>query len=442
MTDQRKNKLKRILLESRYRLLCRNEAFALPLKEMTFVAVDDVYRISTNGESIFFDASWLVKLEKACIDFILSHQLMHIHMKHINRPEYFKGDRFHLACDIVANARLRDLWWYFDKLPSVGTIYTQTFFPAEDGYLLTAQEAIRGIPFDPAVMKPAERRRYRIDSEDYWDRSGCEEWGTVVLSPTDPDPDDLHFEYTFGGLPYNVKAEEYDIPEIDNSINTVEVKKPDYNGATWDSISSDTIKSLRYVRQRYDDVSGGRIWYKTDPTKLDWRNMLNNFVQDEVFDYSFMPPDRRYGDTDFFLPDFNVNSKRPIELFFAVDTSASVSDKMLSAVLSELSYAVSQLNGRAVCQLVFFDTRVYPAGSIGKSTDIINVMPVGGGATDIGCVFEYVHQLENPPNSIIICTDGTADFPDESQSRGIPVLWLLTSIQATPSWGKATKINI
>ena len=39
--------------------------------------------------------------------------------------------------------------------------------------------------------------------------------------------------------------------------------------------------------------------------KLDWRTLLNDFVQEEICDYSFSPPDRRFGDSDFFLPDFN-----------------------------------------------------------------------------------------------------------------------------------------
>ena len=86
MTEQRKRRLKRQLQESRYRLNKLNEEFAAPLKEMLYVATKDVKRISTNGACIYFDPDWLQKLGHTEMDFILSHQLMHIALGHIDRP--------------------------------------------------------------------------------------------------------------------------------------------------------------------------------------------------------------------------------------------------------------------------------------------------------------------------------------------------------------------
>lgn len=39
--------------------------------------------------------------------------------------------------------------------------------------------------------------------------------------------------------------------------------------------------------------------------QTDWRKILNDFIQEEIVDYSFTPPDRRFDDSPFFLPDFN-----------------------------------------------------------------------------------------------------------------------------------------
>ena len=104
MTEQRIRRLKRQLQESRHRLRKLNEEFAEPLREMLFVATQEVKRISTNGSCIYFDPNWLQKLSHTELDFILSHQLMHIALGHIERAKYYTGDRFHLACDIVANS--------------------------------------------------------------------------------------------------------------------------------------------------------------------------------------------------------------------------------------------------------------------------------------------------------------------------------------------------
>ena len=78
MTDKRINKLKRKLQEARYRLLTRDPELAAPLVEMLFVTNVDVRRMSTNGSCIYFDASWLEKLDDNSLDFALCHQLMHI----------------------------------------------------------------------------------------------------------------------------------------------------------------------------------------------------------------------------------------------------------------------------------------------------------------------------------------------------------------------------
>ena len=100
MTDKRINKLKRKLQEARYRLLTREPELAAPLVEMLFVTNVDVRRMSTNGSCIYFDASWLEKLDDNSLDFALCHQLMHIRLGHLSRPQFYKGDRFHFACKL------------------------------------------------------------------------------------------------------------------------------------------------------------------------------------------------------------------------------------------------------------------------------------------------------------------------------------------------------
>ena len=116
--------------------------------------LDDVKRISTNGACICFAPVRLQKLDCTELDFILSHQRMHIALGHIDRPRYYQGDRFHLACDIVANSHLELLGWKYDKLPHIGRMFHETFFPAMEGHSLTAREAFACVPFDPAAMKP------------------------------------------------------------------------------------------------------------------------------------------------------------------------------------------------------------------------------------------------------------------------------------------------
>ena len=45
--------------------------------------------------------------------------------------------------------------------------------------------------------------------------------------------------------------------------------------------------------------------------QIDWKTLLMNFIQEDFIDYSFTPPDRRYSDSDFFLPDLSEKDEKP-----------------------------------------------------------------------------------------------------------------------------------
>ena len=68
---------------------------------------------------------------------------------------------------------------------------------------------------------------------------------------------------------------------------------------------------------------------------------------------------------------------------------------------------------------------------------------MGGGGTSFHVIFEYVrdNMMSDPPVSIIIMTDGYASEPTEKMAMGIPVLWLITDSEVTPSWGKIARIH-
>ena len=192
MTDKRINKLKRKLQEARYRLLTREPELAAPLVDMFFVANVDVRRMSTNGSCIYFDANWLEKLGNSSLDFALCHQLMHIRLGHLSRPLFYKGDRFHFACNIVVNSSLIRYGFTDDKLPGIGEIHHETLYPKVEGCELTPYEAFQMTPLDPSTLSEPQRRNLLLDSDEWWDRPNARTGdGVLILSPDDSDPDDL-----------------------------------------------------------------------------------------------------------------------------------------------------------------------------------------------------------------------------------------------------------
>ena len=180
----------------------------------------------------------------------------------------------------------------------------------------------------------------------------------------------------------------------------------------------------------------------TEP-QTDWREILSTFIQEEVVDYSFSPPDKRYGDSPFFLPDFNDTDVTIKDVLFMIDTSGSMSDDLITLAYSEVKGALDQFDNKLNGMLGFFDADVVPPVPFCDEESLFSIKVSGGGGTDFAPIFSYVknEMTDNLPSIIIILTDGYAPFPHESCSLGIPVLWLLNNESVTPPWGRIARIK-
>ena len=175
---------------------------------------------------------------------------------------------------------------------------------------------------------------------------------------------------------------------------------------------------------------------------LDWRTILNDFVQEEICDYSFAPPDRRMEDSPFFLPDFNEKDEKAKDILFMIDTSRSMSDDQITQCYSEIYGAIGQFNGKLQGKLGFFDATVVEPTPFEDEDEFKIIRPKGGGGTSFHIIFEYVEKFmqDELPVSIVILTDGFAPWPAEADALGIPVLWIINNEEAQPPWGKVARL--
>ena len=450
MTEKKLSLLKRKLQESRYRLIIRNESFAGILADMLFVAVKDVGKMSTNGYCIYFDAAWLEKLNDYSLDYALSHQLMHIRKGHISRSRLYKGDRYHYACNIIVNSCLAEQGYVEDKLSGIGEIRRETLFPIVEGNAVTPEEAFKMCPMDPSFLGIVQRRNLLFDTDEYWDKKDDRgENGTIVLSPADEDPYGIMpSENMYGEIEHCLKGHgKLKMPQQNLEIETYAIK--DLNDFTVEYTESaksklnDTIREIRGLKlldeERYNkDAMVERVVRSVKILPKDWRSILNHFINIETRDYDFLPPDKRY-QGDFFLPDFNEDESQKLNVLFMVDISASLTNEEVSMAIAELNAAIEQFNGMLEGSIGFFDTKVRKVIPITNVDDLYEQIPTVGGGTDMSCVFKYIQQnrTDNLPSEIVIMTDGKCDFPDYSETIGIPVLWLLTSNRVRVPWGEA-----
>ena len=179
-------------------------------------------------------------------------------------------------------------------------------------------------------------------------------------------------------------------------------------------------------------------------SQVDWRTTLNEFIQEEICDYSFIPPDRRFEESPYYLPGFNDKEYSVSNILFMIDTSASMSDDMVTVAYSEIKGAIDQFNGKLMGWLGFFDAAVVKPEPFSDEDEFHDIKPFGGGGTDYQIIFDYVSQnmQDDFPDCIIILTDGFAPFPDETVTAGMPVLWLLNNTNVQPPWGMVARISL
>ena len=114
---------------------------------------------------------------------------------------------------------------------------------------------------------------------------------------------------------------------------------------------------------------------------------------------------------------------------------------------SEVAAAVDQFGGAFEGFLGFFDAEVYEPIPFSSVDDLLAIRPKGGGGTSFHAVFQHVRGLleedkDSQPACLIMLTDGYAPFPDEEETGGIPVLWLINNESVTPPYGKIARIKV
>jgi predicted metal-dependent peptidase len=243
--------------------------------------------------------------------------------------------------------------------------------------------------------------------------------------------------------PSSCSAEEGDSEETDGGSGGAEGDlKQEWQGRAASAASG--VASMGDNSKGYDDVPDfvKRMIDKMKEPTIDWKKILNNFVQERICDYSFAPPDRRFSDSEFFLPDFNEKDFVSKEVLFMVDTSGSVEDEDLAIVYSEIRGAIEQFGGKLMGKLGFFDADVTPPLPFENVGDLMSIIPYGGGGTDFTVIFDYIHNncKDELPACIVIFTDGDGLYPSESDAMGIPVLWIINNFDITPPWGTTTRI--
>lgn len=434
--------IKRLLL-SRMRILYNHGFYGLLLMHMIYAVSEEIETACTDGVRITFGIDFLDSLSDSELDFVMMHEILHVVLQHCFRGDVEDPEAYNIAADIVVNSNI--MLENGMKASSITlSKYGTSMHVAPDGkegHEYTAEQVY--------VMLP--KNLNKKGNNNLNKKGNNKSPGSAV-----------------GGAKKENKKGNNKSPGSAVGRAKKEISKEQHQPVrVWDDHSrwgkyeeDDTLRDV-WVK-RFEDAAEAieirdpsntrgllpafaeRILKELKKTQTDWRTILNDFIQEEVVDYSFTPPDRRFDDSPFFLPDFNGKEDRVEDILFMIDTSGSMSDDMIAAAYSEVKGAIDQFNGKLKGWLGFFDAAIIKPQPFSDENEFKTIKPAGGGGTDFQIIFEYVfhHMSDKLPASIIILSDGDAPFPLEKLAGGIPVLWLLNNEEVNPPWGKVARIIV
>lgn len=485
LTEQEVKNYTLRMMQSRMRVICNNGFLGVLLTHMRMMIDEHLPTAATDGKFIYFGKEFLEDLTDREMDFVMMHEIMHVVLRHLERT----GDRdhylFNLASDIVINSSILENAGGDERAITLGK-YGVAMHLAPDGkegVKYTAEEVYE------QLKKEQEKQQKKQGGGKGQNSSG----GNQGNGGSQDNSEDNSEDNSQGNSQDNSQGSSQDNSQQNGSQKQENAGQAGsqkqqgsagQNGAQKDG-GKGGVKPSRWHKggcadESFDDHDrwgDGEIdpierdiWEKRildaavaaanrgcgnlpagiersiDALKnpqTDWRTLLQAFIQEDICDYSFSPPDRRYDGGDFYLPDFNEKEETVRNILFMIDTSGSISKQQLTAAYSEVKGAIDQFGGVLKGYLGFFDAAVSAPQPFSDEEEMKVITPKGGGGTSFQIIFDYVREemKDEPPACIIILTDGYAPFPEEKEAMEIPVLWIINNEDVSPPWGVVARIK-
>ncbi len=410
--------LARRILRARREILRRFPFYGLILLNMPLMLDDGLDTAATDGKKLYFAPDFLSKLSQEETEFLLLHETLHVVLRHpFRHPSSVDYDplAWNLACDIVVNSLiLLEAGGNPSAISVNGTPACHLDPKGHEGHessaeaiyaLLKKEKGKKSEPKTPAKTEGDEKGTWETEG-----RTASGKGKTPVGGPNAQTIDD-HGRWE--------SLEEEEKEEMEGELDVLTIR-----------------------HKAYGDVPLGleRHLPLLGPHVLSWRFLLRDFLEEETTDYGFLPPDRRFPDSPFFLPSYGERETKAEDLLFCVDCSGSMEDREVAEAYAEIKGAIEELGGRLKGNLCFFDSGLYGPYPFESVRDLLKIKPIGGGGTSFDPIFSYVEKATEKPRLIVILTDGQASFPSEEEAHGISVLWVINNEEAEPPWGRVARI--
>ena len=414
-----------------------------------YVQEMDTFGVTAKG-LLLYTPKALEKWSEANLVFVLAHETLHILLDHCDRgvAAGYDPQLFNIACDIFINAQLREGGWT-DPPPTDCWPETWGF---EEG--LTADE------YYHLLLKKRAEQQEKKDQRGEQDQ--CPQCGG---DPEDgdhqqggkPEGQDEEGEGQEGGCPNSPgKIDgEPDLTNIGDSMGDdnfghcgsgagteLENEKglegdaadAQRSPAEMDSIRTNAAAEMeKAAREHPGSVPDGLSKWaaaKLGPPQVSWREHLRRAGRRSLQwaqgkeDYRYGKMHRRqamygWGSRSIVMPTMVA----PVPtIMVAVDTSGSMTQDELGIALREIDGVFKHMKCKII--VVSCDAAVNEMTPCENWQEAARSLK-GGGGTSFIPIFEAVDDMPQPPDVLIIATDGGGPAPAKAP-RGYKTIWVLT----------------
>ncbi|MBP5222367.1 MAG: hypothetical protein J6Z35_04305 [Lachnospiraceae bacterium] len=284
------------------RLLISNAFYGLLLMHAK-IGISDEHETAwtEDGEKLVYNPQFIMSVSDRELDYSMMHLVLHLALNHTERASGYDKEKFDEAADIVANSNI---------LRNCG---------GDIGAIALS---------DYGGVQP----HLAPDGSEGWQHSADELYSLLNKSGQDKgDPDNEKKNGQDEGDPDNEKKS--GDTGWDAHVESEGSGEKDEEDDEWKGYILQAAKIVAMQRTITEAPLCGtvpafaeRYIEELKKPQTDWRTILNEYVQEDIVDYSFTPPDRRFGESDFFLPDFNEKDEKIMKILFMIETSASMSD--------------------------------------------------------------------------------------------------------------------
>lgn len=377
--------------KARVSLIRTNPFFATLALGMEVHITDAIPTAATNYTDMYFSPDFVAKLSDPELVFLVCHEVMHPMFHHNTRMKARNPMLWNVAADLVINEHL--VLEGIGTMP-VGGVKDTAIFTEADGVTET-------------VYNLLQKKQ---------DEQGGGKKGKGKGSPGGG---------SGSGIPDEAPWEDILQEQMTPAQEAQQVAD-----------MQSRVAQATYAAKMAGKLSANmqRLVGEVLNPKLDWRDVLRNFVfKARTDERSWSRPNRRFISQGLYTP--SVSGEQMGEMLVAVDCSGSIGERELNEFAAEIR-AIHEDCRPIRLHVVYFDSQVCHHDVFTRE-DTLFIKPHGGGGTAFSPVFRYAEKHGIDPVCCVFLTDlYCSDF---GPVPGYPVLWVTNGTDQAP-WGQVIKM--